>query len=447
MVDTVNVTVTSLPETRTSVVGTSIAGSKIYEEYLGSLQTSAVNYAKYDKMRRSDSQIKRTLRAMVAPIMSGKFKYIAPDQNDAEMVKQATFKNKFFMEYPKYSWYTMLYEILSMLPFGFSIFEPTYYSVLDKELGQIITLKNLGFIKQSTIVGWDIQDNEVIKVHQQGISSTGQSKDTWLDGKNLVVFTFDREGDNFEGVSVLRAAYGNYIRKDLFYKIDMIGIEKMAIGTPVWYAPNSVLENAEDLKKLQAIAENYVGHEQAYLILSDKFKDKGFEIMEGKYDADSVNQAIKREDAAIVDAVLASFLNIGTARAGGNAQNEGQMGMFLESLVFIAKDIADLLDYLAHQAYVLNFGDPGVKLTMQVSNITKDDANKAMEVLRGYITAGAIRADDRLETYLRDNLSLPAADEASIREFKTTPDYKADQTTQDANNPTQQSNPENINVN
>ena len=435
--------------TRVSIPGTKIVGNRIYEEYLGSLQTIRVAYAVYDEMRRSDSQIKRTLRAITAPIMSGTFKYSAI-KDDPELIKQALYKNNFFNEYPMFSWHETLNEILTMLPMGFSIFEPTYYTVTDPVLGKIITLKNLGFIKQSTIWQWNIVDSVVKSAKQMALSSKGVMVNEEIPGEDLLIFTNEREGDNFEGVSVLRAAYGNWVRKYLFSKIDMIGIEKMAIGTPVWYAPNSVLDNQTELDKLIAIAENYVGHEQAFLILSDKFKGTtagpGFEIVKGEYDAQAVNTAVKREDAAIVDSVMASFMNIGTQRAGGNAQNEGQMSMFLESLTFVAKYVADLLDWKCHQMYVLNFGEPKERLRMTVSGITMDDAEKSMTVLRGYITAGVIKADDPLETFVRNNLSLPKADPTTAREFKSTPDYKANQDGQDATNPKTQTNPEKPNA-
>lgn len=434
-----------LKQNRVSFPGTNVQGNRIYEEYLGSLKTSAINYPIYDKMRRSDSQIQRTLRAITAPILSGSFRYIASDTKDAELIRQAEYKNKFFNEYPIYSWQQMLKEILTELFAGFSIFEPTYHVVDDPNLGKVITLKNLGYLKQSTIDQWEIKDNQPTRVHQTAVTPQGNSIDIWLDFKDLLLFTFDREGDNFEGISILRSVYGNYVRKDLFNKIDMIGLEKMAIGTPVWYAPNSVLDNTKELTKLQSIAENYVGHEQAYLLLSTAFKDGGFEIIPGQYNADAVDQAIKREDAAIVDSVLASFLNIGTARAGGNAQNEGQMNLFLESLMYVAKDITDVLDNLVHSMYVLNFGPTKTKLKMQITGITQDDAEKAMTVLRGYVTSGIVKADDRLEAYTREKLSLPVIDKSSIREFKSTPDYKQDQPKQDQEMPKEQSQPEMMN--
>jgi hypothetical protein len=95
------------------------------------------------------------------------------------------------------------------------------------------------------------------------------------------------------------------------------------------------------------------------------------------------------------------------------------MALFLNSLLFMAEYIAAILDDLAHYYYVLNFGDPKVRLNMDVSGIAKNDDRDIMEVIRGYASADIIRGDDKLESHLRDRLNLPVKDEASERESAT----------------------------
>ena len=118
------------------------------------------------------------------------------------------------------------------------------------------------------------------------------------------------------------------------------------------------------------------------------------------------------------------------------------MELFLNSLMFIAEYVAENLSDLAHKYYVLNFGEPDVRIDMTVSGIRRSDAKKTMEVVRGYITADAIRPDDQLEERLRDDLDLPSKDVNSERVQEVTPDYKGDQDKQDAENPDEQTNPE-----
>jgi hypothetical protein len=254
-----------------------------------------------------------------------------------------------------------------------------------------------------------------------------------------------KEGDNFEGISILRNVYGNWIRKELYLKLDMIGLEKMSVGTPIFYVPSGQLNDATELAKIEAIGESYTSHEKQYLILDAKLKEGGFEIKSGEYHASDVDTAIKREDAAILDSILASFLMIGTQRAGGNSQNEGQTALFLNSLLSVSNYITENLDRLTSYYFNLNFGVPEVGLKMKISGITKDDAKVAMDILRGYITSGAIRADDRLEAKLRMDLALPDADLSTAR-IDAKGDPNLDKTEADTAIQEPQANPEDINT-
>jgi len=431
----------NLVDNRTSNSGLNIQSGRIYEDYLTTLNKPVNSYAMYDKMRRSDYQIKRTLNVLMNPIKSGTFRYSAEDDNDEEQVKQAYFKNKCLKEWPTQKWGNMLHEILSFVTMGFSVFEPYSHIIDDPELGKVITLKNLGFLKQNTIDEWKIKNGKVLKIHQK--VTTGENlADIWIDGDELLLFVNEQEGDNFEGISILRAAYGNYVRKDLYLRLDMIGLEKMSVGTPIFFLPKSMMSNENELADVRAVGEAYTSHEDAYVILDDRLKDKGFIIEKGEYNSEAVDTSIKREDMGILDSILAGFLAIGTQKSGGNAQNEGQMEMFLNSLLFIAEYIATGLDELAHQYYVLNYGVPNKKLKMSVTGIARNDARATMEVLRGYVTSKVIQPDDRLEARIREDLNLPAIDEDSIRDINSTPDYKADQDQQDLENPDKQDTPE-----
>jgi hypothetical protein len=182
--------------------------------------------------------------------------------------------------------------------------------------------------------------------------------------------------------------------------------------------------------------------------LPDTLKNGGFEITSGEYKSDAVDVSIKREDAGMIDSILASFLTIGTQRAGGNSQNEGHKKLFLMSCVHIAEYIAYKLDQLAHDYYVLNFGEPVVRLSMQVSDIIQDDARNTMEIIRGYVSQNILQADDELEFRIRQNLGLPEKDEATVRESKMsqatsdgTAESKGAQPQVDKDNPDEQNSP------
>lgn len=414
-----------LKKKRDSVDGTKISGGTFMEEYLGALKFPDA-YTAFDKMRRQDYQTARVLRVLKAPLKAAKYSYQPNDYNDKEQIHQAAFKNKFFFQHPVKKWGILLQEILSHLDFGHAVFEPYMHLVDDPELGKIWTLKDLGFISPRTIDKWDIKQGEVRRIHQLN-SYNDEYTDKWIDGKDLLLFSNAQEGSNFQGISILRPAYGCYIRKDLYLKLDMIGNEKMSIGTPICYVPRSIWDNPNERDLLISILTAYTSHESAFVLLPEALKDKGFEIQKGEFNNESIAKSIGREDTAIVDLVLASFLEIGTSKTGGNAQNEGHMQLFLNSLLAVAQDSMDKLDELSHKAYIFNFGKPKVQLKMQAMGISKDDEKRMMEIIRGYITSEAIRPDDPLEAWLRSRLLLPKMDPKTARVVDMVPDFKADE--------------------
>jgi hypothetical protein len=436
----------NLEDKRLSDAGTMIRSGRIYEDYLDSLNTSRNTYGIYNKMRRQDYQCKRMENAITTPIKGGKFRFIPLDDTDEQQNTQAKFKTNLYKKWCNKKWQTTLTEILTYPFFGFAVFEPYSKVVEDPEFGKVITLANLGYIKQVTVEEWDIQDDNVKRIRQR-VTTNNKNIDHWIDGNELLIFTNQLEGNNFEGISLFRAAYGNYVRKDLYLRLDMIGNERMAIGTPRVYVPEAYLapEMAPMLQNIINVLEAYTSHQKAFLVLSDKLKDN-FDIINGEYHSEAVDNSIRREDQAMLDSILAGFLAIGTAKSGGNAQNEGQMELYLNSIMFIAEYIAEVLSEVAHQYYVLNFGEPEVRIDMTVSNIRRNDLKKLMEVTRGYVTSNVIEPDDRLERRIRDDLDLPLKDENTARKQEMGKDYKEDQDEQDKENPEKQNNPEpNIN--
>lgn len=84
----------------------------------------------YDRMRRSDAQVSAVLLAMELPIRNA-FWDIEPAKNEDDEVteeykEQAAFVKEALFEKMSDGWDNKLREILTMLPFGFSLFEKVY---------------------------------------------------------------------------------------------------------------------------------------------------------------------------------------------------------------------------------------------------------------------------------------------------------------------------------
>lgn len=86
-----------------------------------------------------------------------------------------------------------------------------------------------------------------------------------IPSERLVRFTFRQEGDNYEGVSLLRSAYKHRRYKDQLYKFDAVKHERQSVGIPVIYPASGAKDT--DLDIAQDIVENIRANESGGIIM------------------------------------------------------------------------------------------------------------------------------------------------------------------------------------
>ena len=219
--------------------GTEVYGGYFEEEYLDALRNNE-RADIFDKMRRSDPQVMMCLSAVKNPIKSSTPEiHAAGDdfvyKNDARLIEKILFES---MATP---FSRFLSEALTMIEFGFSMFEVTHKNFINqpiydadgnKILDSYTGIKNISFRSPKTIEQWNLDKHtgELLSVEQLAYGDLGRQ--VTIPAKYLLLFTLNREGSNYEGISALRPCYGNWWRKNNFNKINAIGIEKFAVPTP-----------------------------------------------------------------------------------------------------------------------------------------------------------------------------------------------------------------------
>ena len=223
--------------------GTEIYGGYIQEEPLQDLQGKR-GAEQYNVMRRSDGNIAMILRAIKLPIRSAQW-MVAPTDDSPEAKKQSElFSHILFNDLGK-PWTRFTGESLTFVDFGYSLFEKTFKPVVNHpKFGSYVGLKSLGFRGQRTIERWIVDQNgNLLAIEQQSQGDTGRLVD--IDSEYMIHFCPDQEGDNFEGISFLRACYGSWFRKNLYLKLLAAGIEKYAIPVPVLTIPSGKENSVE----------------------------------------------------------------------------------------------------------------------------------------------------------------------------------------------------------
>ena len=206
------------PPTQTEALGNS--GTQIFGGYFSEEVSAAHPWTalknlqkQWDEMRRSEAQVSLLMNAIKNPIKAANWDIEAYDESDPKYKAHAELcKHNFFERIDNN---TFKHEALTCLEFGFSLFEVVHDVVFNHpKFGTFNGIKCLGFRSQKTIENWQLEQKtgQLLGVNQYTYSDLGGNQ--FIPGEFLICFTHSKEGDNYEGISVLRPMLGAYMRKN-----------------------------------------------------------------------------------------------------------------------------------------------------------------------------------------------------------------------------------------
>lgn len=368
----------------------------------------------YDEMRKSDAQINATLQAMELPIRQTKW-YIEAVWNkewkiDIRSQEIADFVWKNLFEQMDNTFDDLIRQILTMLPFWYSVFEKVY-KIEDWK----ILIKKLWYRKQTTIFKWQM-DN-----WQPGIVQLSQDEDdkTEMSIKNsniqipkdkIIIFTYRQEWLNYEWMSVLRSAYKHWYIKDKLYRFDAVKQERQSVWIPVIYLPRSASDI--DKNEAQRIVKNIRSTEQTWIVMPWPKEDWWlFEFADTKANTNTnLFESIKHHNREISKNILAQFLELWDTESWSRSLWADQSDLFLLSLWAIANYIKDKFNKeIIPELIDMNFDIwnnyyPQLKFV----KLWKIDYKWIVDNLATLATSWILQVDDGLDTYIRETLDLPA---------------------------------------
>lgn len=389
--------------------GTAIYGGIItLEEYNSKLKGKA-GLRIMDTMRRSDATVRATLQVCKLPILSTKW-YIRPASEDEADLKHARHIERELMK-RNVVWHDFLREGMTFFDFGHSVCEKTL-EIVDFEGERLIGINKLAFRKQTTIMQWQMDDG---KPGIKQLLTTGEPVN--IPMAKLIVFTHDKEGDNYEGVSLLRYAYKHWDIKDKLDRINAVALEKMAVGVPVLKKPPDA--DQDDLTKAREAMRQFRANEEGYQEIP-----MGWELemldMKGNSTRDVI-PSIQYHDRQITMSVLAQFLTLGASDASGSrAVSQDHSKLFLLSEEAVARNIQNTVQsQLIKPLCDMNFSDmKNGYPTLEFARIGDEDISNMADAVSKFIAAGALTPDPESEEYIRGVLHLPDMPE-EIKKRKT----------------------------
>lgn len=389
----------SIRSTEIGDSGTSMFEGIINEDHNQKL-SGADGIAVYDKMRKGDATVKSAILATSLPIRRAKW-VVEPASEDAKDIEIAELVEKALFEWQSITWNDLLRQALLSMPFGVMVFEKVF-TVKSFEGKEYIVWKKFAPRMPKTINAWQTEKGKPgiqQQLNEGGVANIPMDK--------LLVFVNEKEGDNWWGTSILRAAYKHWRFKDGFYNIDAVAFERQGLGIPKVKMPVSASE--QDVTDAVKIVKNLRAHEQQYVI-----EPEGMEVefmdMKGKSVRDP-EKSIGHHNREIVKAVLAQFLDLGATDSGSRALSTDQTDLFLQSLEAVAGNIADGFNtHAIPQLVDLNFDNVTVYPKLKAKDISRTDVKEIADAYQTLSESGAVIASDQDETHFREILGLPERD-------------------------------------
>ena len=371
----------------------------------------------YEKMRRSDAQVAATLLACELPIRAAHWDVMpasdAPaDREIAQFVRENLLGG---LEYVSPSgvmvsqcWDDVLRNALLMLAFGAAAHEEVYAVE-----GARIRLARLAPRLPITFYRWitDADGETLLALNQYGYRNAN-FESVEIPADRLTVFTFNQEGANFFGRSMLRPAYMHWYIKHQLYRIDAIAGERNGLGVPtIEQGPDGSKEDREAAAKW---VTQLAAHEKTGVSLPHgwKFSLKG---VEGN--VRDLYNSIQHHNIEISRTALAFFMNLGLGpRAGGNrALGESQTDFFFLAVQATADHLARTLNATCVKRLVdFNWelaprGQGGARRypTLAVSNLRARSFDQVLDMLARLAQTGVVEPYPELAQYITRELGLP----------------------------------------
>lgn len=395
--------------------GTDVNAGYFTEEYLQTLRGK--RGAKiFDEMRRSEPQVSMILKGITNPLKSAQWNFVAPNTEDVpDGYRHVEFLDEVFKVGMDFE--TFLHEMFTFLMYGHSVFEVVHSVVLDHpKYGNFNGIKALAWRSPKTIERWNLEKvtGKLMSVEQNVFSDVGGM--ATIPAEFLLVFSLDKEGDNYEGISLLRPIYGPWFRKNLYLKLAAIGAEKNAIGTPMAEVPAGK-EKGDEFKKLKEVLAAYTTHESAYITFPAGWNIK---IEKGEFDGEKLKELITLENTEMVNAVMANFLALGMNGGGGAfALGSDLSDIFLSSIQTYGNFAAGVINrQLIPSLIRMKYGPQRAYPSLQVSGINDKAGKELAEILATGIDKKIIKPDDELDSFFRKAYRLPNADPSTVREVQ-----------------------------
>ena len=384
----------------------------------------------YREMSESDATIGALLFAVEALVRSTGYR-IEPADESAEAQAEADFVESCF-EDMEGAWGDTISEILTFIPYGFSLFEMVY-KLRRGDTGILQTSSSyddnrIGWARwsprsQETILRWEIADDGTVTAAYQTAPPT--YREVSLPLNKCIHFRARSRRQNPEGLSLLRNCFDAWYYKKHIARIEAIGIERDLAGLPMLRIPAEVInEGGSALTTYTKMVSDLRNDEQAGAIIPSDRDEDGNALYElsllstGGQRAMDTDKVVARYERWILRAFLADFLTLGDQGVGSYAQSVSRTDLFFTAVSSVLDGAGDTINAQAVRPLMLLNGVQSNRWPRFTFNeIDQRDIKAFAETVAILASAGAVdTSEPDLRQHIYDIVGLPMAQETMEQE-------------------------------
>lgn len=365
----------------------------------------------YEKMRRSDAQVRATLMACKLPVLAAKWEVIPGDDSErakevAGFVRENLFGGLEFKTelggWISQSWQSVISNALLMLDFGCAIHEDVWQ--LD---GSRIRLRALPARLPLTFYRWHTEaDGETLVALEQYGYRGAQFLNVLLPAAKICRFTYQQEGANFWGIALQRAMYPHWYVKSKLYRIDAIANERNALGIPVFRLSPGF--TAEDKAAAYHFVTQLAAHEATGLVEPPGDPQSGLRVTGYQGNLRDVIPSIQHHNEMISRAALNTFIDLGQSAHGSRALGGTATDFFMLGLQSVADQIAqDITRTTVRRLTALNFGDDALVPRLIAANVQARSVGAITADLAALAQQGLVVSERNIRRAIRERFALP----------------------------------------
>ncbi|HEX5481953.1 MAG TPA: hypothetical protein VFZ08_04935 [Terriglobia bacterium] len=388
----------------------------------------------YEKMRRSDAQVRATLAACKLPILSAKWEVVPDDvprgsgsvvrgpratnhgarsKQVAEFVRDNLFGGLEFQTttggWVSQSWQSVISNALLMLDFGCAVHEDVW-----RVDGDRIRLRALPSRLPLTFYRWHTEaDGETLIALEQYGYRGDQFLNVLLPADKIARFTYQQEGANFWGTALLRAMYPHWYVKSKLYRIDAIANERNALGIPVFRLSPGFA--AEDKAAAYSFVTQLAAHEATGLVEPPGEPHTGLRIAGYEGNLRDVMPSIQHHNEMISRAALSTFMDLGQSAHGSRALGATATDFFMLGLQSVADQIAmEITQSTIRRLVAINFGGDVPCPRLIPANVQARSISETTADLVALAQQGLVVSEKNIRRVIRERFALPDESEEGV---------------------------------